>query len=57
LASIGQRAAQFPLPYGPGDEARNGGGPDPREALGLNCEIYIPDLYLDAIKVKTRNFR
>lgn len=60
LASVGSRDAAFPLPHGRGDEARNGGsGPDPRELppKGLRTrDIYIPDLHIDTIKVKSRNF-
>ncbi|MEO5322842.1 error-prone DNA polymerase [Mesorhizobium sp. CC13] len=60
LASVGQRDAAFPLPHGRGDQARHGGsGPDPREVppCGLRTrDIYIPDLHIDAIRVKTRDF-
>jgi error-prone DNA polymerase len=61
LASVGSRDAAFPLPHGRGDQVRNGGtGPDPRELppKGLRTrDIYIPDLHIDTIKVKARNFR
>jgi len=58
LASIGDRDETFPLPRGRGDQAKTGGGPDPRETLGRKArEIYIPDLHIDRIKVKTRDFR
>jgi error-prone DNA polymerase len=42
-----------------GDEAKTGGGPDSREALGRKArDIYIPDLRLGSgIKVQTRDFR
>jgi len=48
----------FPLPHGRGDERRPGidpgslppKGPKPRD-------IYVPDLHIDSIKVKTRDFR
>jgi error-prone DNA polymerase len=60
LASVGSRDAAFPLPHGRGDQVRNGGaGPDPRELppKGLRTrDIYIPDLHIDTIKVKARNF-
>jgi error-prone DNA polymerase len=40
---------------------RHGGsGPDPRETpqRGLRTrDIYIPDLHIDSIKMKTRDFR
>ena len=57
---VGSRDAAFPLPHGRGDQVRNGGsGPDPRELppKGLRTrDIYIPDLHIDTIKVKARNF-
>ncbi|RWX04967.1 DNA polymerase III subunit alpha [Rhizobium leguminosarum] len=60
LASVGSRDAAFPLPHGRGDQVRNGGsGPDPRELppKGLRTrDIYIPDLHIDTIKVKSRDF-
>jgi error-prone DNA polymerase len=59
-ASVGSRDAAFPLPHGRGDQIHNGGSaPDPRELprKGLRtCDIYIPDLHIDTIKVKSRNF-
>jgi error-prone DNA polymerase len=59
LGGVGEREEAFPLPHGRGDEAKNGGGPDQRQALGQKPrDIYIPDLRIDAaIKVKTRDFR
>ncbi|MGR9426302.1 error-prone DNA polymerase [Rhizobium leguminosarum] len=61
LASVGSRDAAFPLPHGRGDQVRNGGsGPDPRELApkGLRTrDIYVPDLHIDTIKVKARNFQ
>jgi len=61
LASVGDREAEFPLPHGRGDQVRHGGsGPDPRELPpnGLRTrDIYIPDLHIDTIKVKPRDFR
>jgi error-prone DNA polymerase len=60
LASVGSRDAAFPLPHGRGDQVRNGGSaPDPRELTpkGLRTrDIYIPDLHVDTIRVKSRNF-
>jgi len=60
LANVGTRDAAFPLPHGRGDQVRNGSSsPDPRELppMGLRTrDIYIPDLHLDAIRVKSRNF-
>ncbi|WDA11790.1 error-prone DNA polymerase [Paracoccus marcusii] len=69
LASIGQRGMAFPLPHGRGDEFHHGAPASdprtsavdaPREALPNKLkprDIYIPDLHIDAIRVKTRDFR
>ena len=61
LASVGDRDAAFPLPHGRGDEFHHGSPtPDPRGLApkGLRTrDIYIPDLHIDSIKVKTRGFR
>jgi error-prone DNA polymerase len=61
LASVGEREGRFPVPHARGDQVTNGGsGPDPRELppKGLRTrDIYIPDLHIDNIKVKTRDFR
>jgi error-prone DNA polymerase len=59
LATVGSRDVAFPLPHGRGDQVKAGGGPDPRELppKGLRTrDIYIPDLHIDTIKVKARNF-
>ena len=60
LATVYSRDAAFPLPHGRGDQVTHpGGGPDPRELppKGLRTrDIYIPDLNIDTIKVKSRNF-
>jgi error-prone DNA polymerase len=59
LNSVGSRNEVFPLRHGRGDEAKHGGGPDPRGALGRKPrDIFIPDLRIgDGIKVKARDFR
>lgn len=61
LASVGERDDAFPLPHGRGDEFHHGSPtPDPRglPPKGLRTrDVYIPDLHLDTIKVKTRDFR
>ncbi len=58
LASIVDLDGTFPVPRGRGDEAKSGGGPDPRDTLGRKArEIYVQDLHIDRIKVKTRDFR
>ncbi|MDW9386692.1 DNA polymerase III subunit alpha [Sinorhizobium meliloti] len=59
LASLGERDGAFPLPHGRGDQVRHAGGPDPRDnpkpAVHAR-DIYIPDLHIDTLKVKSRNF-
>jgi error-prone DNA polymerase len=61
LASIGGRDTAFPLPHGRGDELHHGSpGVDPRSPPPNAVEardIYIPDLHIDSIKTKTRDFR
>ncbi|HKH27746.1 MAG TPA: OB-fold nucleic acid binding domain-containing protein, partial [Sphingomicrobium sp.] len=59
LRGVGEREEAFPLPRGRGDQAKNGGGSDARDALGRKPrDIYIPDLRTEAaINVKTRDFR
>jgi error-prone DNA polymerase len=60
LASVGERDAAFPLPHGRGDEFHHGSpGRDPRDRppRGVKArDIYVPDLHLDTIKLKARNF-
>jgi error-prone DNA polymerase len=61
LAGVGERDDGLPLPHGRGDEFHHGSpSVDPRSLppAGLRTrDIYIPDLHLDSIKVKTRDFR
>jgi error-prone DNA polymerase len=61
LAGVGDRDDAFPLPHGRGDEFHHGSsGNDPRSLppKGLRTrDIYIPDIHIDTIKVKTRDFR
>jgi error-prone DNA polymerase len=60
LASVGGRDEAFPLPHGRGDEFHHGSStPDPRDKpKGWKArDIYIPDLHIDAIRVRTRDFR
>ncbi len=59
LASLGERDGAFPLPHGRGDQVRGGGGPDPRDSPKPAVQardIYITDLHIDTLKVKSRNF-
>ena len=59
LGQVGERDEPFRLPHGRADEAKHGGGPDPRAALDRKPrDIYIPDLPIEAaINVRTRDFR
>lgn len=53
LASIGQRGGAFPLTQGRGDEFRGAASappPSPRD-------IYIPDLHIDSVRVKAKDFK
>lgn len=59
LSSLGELGGDFPLPYGRGDGAKHGSGPDPRDnpkPVIPTRDIYIPDLHIDTLKVKSRNF-
>ncbi len=61
LAGIGDRDVAFPLPHGRGDEGHTGGsGTDSRSKTQQSAkprDIYIPDLSLEAIRLRSRNFR
>ena len=61
LASVGDRDGSFPLPHGRGDGFHHGSpGHDPRDQPPRGVkprDIYIPDLSLEAIRVRTRDFR
>src|ERR1700675_2869069 len=60
LAGVGDQDNSFPLPHGRGDEFHRGSpGIDPRSlpAKGPKPrDIYVPDLHIDSIQVKTRDF-
>ena len=50
----------FPLPAGRGDDAKCGGsGEDSRDPKPITRphDMYEPDLHIDTLKVKARNFR
>ncbi|MDI4234909.1 hypothetical protein OZ411_19065 [Bradyrhizobium sp. Arg237L] len=51
----------FPLQNGRGDDVKGGGsGPDsrkPRPPIIRRRDMYEPDLHIDTLKVKARNFR
>ena len=59
LNSVGGANETFTHPAGRGDEARHPGGPDLRGAVPIKKvrDIYIPDLRIDTLNVKARNFR
>src|SRR5690606_16455680 len=61
LASIGKRDSPFPLPHGRGDEFHAGAPAPDRRGMppkGLPTrDIYIPDLHIDRLRVKPRDFR
>jgi error-prone DNA polymerase len=61
LATVGSRDVAFPLSHGRGDQVTHaGGGLDPRERSPKDLrtrDIYIPELHIEAIKVKARDFR
>ena len=61
LAALGERDAPFPLPHGRGDEFHHGSPPsdarDRPHPTVKSREIYVPDLHLDTLKVKPRDFR
>jgi error-prone DNA polymerase len=52
--------APFPLAPGRGDEAKHSGSPDSRDGKEHSAkprDIYVPDLHIDTLKLKARNFR
>jgi hypothetical protein len=58
LEGVGDRDDGFPLPHGRGEEFHHGSpGIDSRRLPPKPRDIYVPDLHLDSIKVKTRDFR
>jgi error-prone DNA polymerase len=61
LASIGDQEAAFPLPHGRGDEfARGPSAPAPRDGPSKGPkarDIFVPDLHIDTLKQKARDFR
>ena len=62
LADLGPRTGHpaRPLPHGRGDEFHRGPSPpDPRDApKGATArDLFVPDLQIDTLKVKSRDFR
>ncbi len=59
LRKVGDRSEAFPLPHGRGDEAKHGGGPDPRD-IQTAKKAPPPNPALrprTGIRLKTRDFR
>ncbi len=59
LSGLADRDMEFKLQPGRGDEFARGGGPDPRDtprAAVQPRDIFIRDLHIDTLKVKSRNF-
>jgi error-prone DNA polymerase len=57
LASVGERGEAIRLPHGRGDEVYHGSAPDHRDTRPKPRDIYIPDLHIDTIRPRTRDFR
>ena len=62
LASLGERDGGFVMTHGRGDEFAHGsaGSPDSRDRPPASVkprDIFIPDLHIDTLKVKSRNFQ
>jgi len=59
LSGLADRDGSFRLPTGRGDEFAHGspGSPDSRDRAPVRArDIFIPDLHIDTLKVKSRNF-
>ncbi|KQV83532.1 error-prone DNA polymerase [Rhizobium sp. Root1220] len=59
LSALADRDGDFKLPTGRGDEFAHGspGSPDSRERASVKPrDIFVPDLHIDTLKVKSRNF-
>lgn len=61
LKQVSGRDAPFPLVPGRGDEAKHGGNGldsrEPKPAANKPRDMYVPDLHIDTLKLKARNFR
>jgi error-prone DNA polymerase len=56
---LADRDEAFRLPAGRGDEFAHGGGPDPRDTpkpVIAPRDMFVPDLHIDTLKIKARNF-
>jgi error-prone DNA polymerase len=61
LKQVSGRDAPFPLVPGRGDEAKQGGSGldsrEPKPTANKPRDMYVPDLHIDTLKLKARNFR
>ncbi|WP_312948239.1 error-prone DNA polymerase [Agrobacterium sp.] len=59
LSGLGDRETGFRLPTGRGDEFSHGGGPDSRDRpkVAQPRDMFVRDLHIDTLKVKSRNFQ
>jgi error-prone DNA polymerase len=60
LSGLADRDTVFRLPAGRGDEFAHGGGPDPRDTPKPVVQVrdmFVRDLHIDTLKVKSRNFQ
>lgn len=61
LSSLAERDGEFQLPTGRGDEFAHGspGAPDSRQRPGVvrSRDMFTPDLHIDNLKIKSRNFQ
>ncbi|WP_313617991.1 error-prone DNA polymerase [Agrobacterium sp.] len=59
LSGLADMDAAFKLPTGRGDEFAHGGGPDSRDRPKVvqPRDMYVRDLHIDTLKVKSRNFQ
>lgn len=61
LKQLSGRDAPFPLSAGRGDEAKHGGSStdsrEPKPAVRKPRDMYVPDLHIDTLKLKARNFK
>jgi len=60
LSGLADRDTEFRLPTGRGDEFAHGGGPDLRDTpkpVVQARDMFVRDLHIDTLKVKSRNFQ
>ena len=61
LKQVSGLDAEFALPAGRGDEAQHVGSwydsREPKQNMPPPRDIYVPDLHIDTLKVKSRNFK